>query len=69
MLMGGLIMNWENIKVIASIVIVSLISFLLYNLLPRWIYMLIVIALVLYFIIDWDKFSKKDHERDTEEKD
>lgn len=62
-------MNWENIKNLALIVIVSLISSLLYNLLPGWIYMLIGIALVLCYIIDWDKFSKKGHERDTEEKD
>ena len=62
-------MNWENIKNLALIVIVSLISSLLYNLLPGWIYMLIVIAIVLCYIIDWEKFSKKSHERDTEEKD
>ena len=53
-------MNWENIKLSVSIVIISLISSLLYNLLPKWIYMLIVIALVLYFIIDWDKLNKKN---------
>ena len=61
-------MNWENIKTLASIVIVSLICSLLYNLLPGWIYMLIVIATVLCYIIDWDKFIKKNHERNTEEK-
>ena len=62
-------MNWENIKNLALIVIVSLISSLLYNLLPGWINMLIGIALVLCYIIDWEKFSKKNNERDTEEKD
>ena len=62
-------MNWENIKNLALIVIVSLISSLLYNLLPGWISMLIGIALVLCYIIDWEKFSKKNNERDTEEKD
>lgn len=61
-------MNWENIKNLALIVIVSLISSLLYNLLPGWIYMLIVIAIVLCYIIDWEKFSKKNNERDTEER-
>lgn len=62
-------MNWKNIKIIVSVVIVSFISSLLYNLLPGWIYMLIVIVLVLFFIIDWDKFDKNSHERDTAEKD
>ena len=61
-------MNWGNIKNIVLIVIVCLISSLLYNLLPEWIYILIVIAVVLLYIIDWEKFNKKNHERDTEEK-
>ena len=54
-------MNWKNIQTLVWIVVVSLISSLLYNLLPGWIYALIVIAIVLCYIIDWEKFSKKGH--------
>lgn len=61
-------MNWKNIQTLVWIVVVSLISSLLYNLLPGWIYALIVIAIVLCYIIDWEKFSKKNNERDTEER-
>ena len=61
-------MNWKNIQTLVWIVVVSLISSLLYNLLPGWIYALIVIAIVLCYIIDWEKFGKKNNERDTEER-